>query len=49
MGRDYLIDCEGGARIWVSEQFSPDYIPAAAAPSLGRAPDLAPPVTGADG
>ncbi|WP_329581523.1 hypothetical protein OG500_18135 [Kitasatospora sp. NBC_01250] len=49
VGRDYLIDCEGDARIWVSEQFSPDYIPAAAAPSLGRAPDLAPPVAGADG
>ncbi|GAB2749611.1 hypothetical protein GCM10010442_80440 [Kitasatospora kifunensis] len=49
VGRDYLLDCDGGARIWVSEQFSPDYIPAAAAPSLGRAPDLAPPVGGGYG
>lgn len=43
VGRDYLVDCRGGGRIWVSEQFSPDRIPAAAAPGLGAAPDLTPP------
>ncbi|MDH6119340.1 hypothetical protein ABH930_000582 [Kitasatospora sp. GAS204A] len=43
VGRDYLVDCRGGTRIWVSEQFSPDCIPPAAAPGLGTAPDLTAP------
>ncbi|MCX4748057.1 hypothetical protein OG455_21495 [Kitasatospora sp. NBC_01287] len=42
VGRDYLVDCRGGGRLWVSEQFSPERIPAAAAPGPAPAPDLSP-------